>query len=180
MSGPALWYANRGTGAVLLVLYTLTVALGIAATAAGPGGRWFPRFLTQGLHRNLSLLSTLLLVVHLGTAVLDDYVDISWQDALVPFIGSYRPIYLGLGAVSLDLLLAVALTSLVRRRLPDRGWRLVHLLAYPSWGAAVVHTTGIGTDMNDAAFRWLVAGCVGVVVLAATWRAVARLVPSRA
>ena len=179
MSGPALWYANRGTGVALLVLYTLTVLLGISATGRGPGPRWLPRFLVQGLHRNLALLSTLLLAVHIASAVVDDYVDISWRDALVPWGGSYRPLYLGLGAVSLDLFIAVGLTSVVRGRLPDRAWRLVHLLAYPSWGVSVVHGVGIGTDANDPAFRWLVAGCLAVVVLAGVVRGVARLVPQR-
>ena len=50
MTGPLLWYANRGTGVVLLVVFSLTVLLGVLATdrAVSP---WWPRFVTQGLHR---------------------------------------------------------------------------------------------------------------------------------
>jgi len=179
MNPAATWYLNRGTGIVLLVLFTLTLVLGITATA-GRGPRWFPGFVTQGLHRSLSLLSTLLLVGHVSSAVLDDYVDINWIDAVRPFGGSYRPLYLGLGALAVDLLVVLLITSLLRRRMPDPVWRVLHLLAYPLWGVSVVHTVGIGTDMTSPALRWLVAGCIGVVAATLVVRGVARLSVGRA
>ena len=175
-SGPIMWFANRGTGIVLLVLYTLVVVLGVLTSGRRGPGRFVPAFVTQGLHRNLALLATALLGAHIVTAVLDDFVDIRWFDALLPVGGLYRPLYLGLGALSLDLLLAVALTTAVRRRLSDRTWRRVHLLSYPSWGAAVVHTLGIGTDVGTPWARWTLAACIGAVALAAATRSMGRRV----
>ncbi|HRW19031.1 MAG TPA: ferric reductase-like transmembrane domain-containing protein [Dermatophilaceae bacterium] len=182
MTGPALWYLNRGTGVVLLVLYTATVLLGVLArSGSGPGPRWWPRFATQGLHRSLTLLSTLLLAAHVTSAVLDDYVDIDWRDAILPVGGSYRPLYLGAGALALDLLLVIVVTSLLRKRIPDRAWRWLHLLAYPSWLASVVHTIGIATDIRAPWLVWSLVGCVGMVVFAAVLRFHRRgeAVPSR-
>ena len=54
--------------------------------------------------------------LHILTSVLDSFAPISLIDAVVPFTGSYRPFWLGLGAVSFDLMLAVTITSLLRRR----------------------------------------------------------------
>ena len=179
LSGPFLWFANRGTGIVLLVLYTLVVAMGIIAASGRGPGRHVPRFVSQGLHRNLALLATLLLVAHIATAILDTYVDIRWFDAFLPVGGLYRPAYLGFGAVSVDLLLAVCVTSLVRHRLSDRTWRRLHLLAYPSWAAAVVHTVGIGTDIGTPWARWILVGCLGVVAAAVAGRSLGRLALSR-
>ncbi len=158
-TGPLLWFANRGTGVVLLVLYTLVLVMGAVSSGRRRPGRLVPAFVTQGLHRSLALLSLLLVIAHVSTAVLDDYVDIRWFDALVPIGGLYRPIYLGLGALSLDLLLAVTLTSAMRQRLSEPAWRRVHLLAYPSWVVSVVHTLGIGTDVTAPWARWVVIGC---------------------
>ena len=175
LSGPALWYLNRGTGVVLLVLYTLVVVLGIAGVARRPGVRRLPQFAVQGLHRSLAGLATGLLLAHIVTAVVDTYVDIRWWDALVPFGGLYRPLYLAAGALAVDLLIAVVLTSLAKRRLSDRAWRLVHLAAYPSWAASLVHTVGIGTDVTTPWLRWILVGCVATVAAAT----VARLVRGR-
>src|SRR4051794_5231456 len=135
---PLLWYVNRSTGLVLLVLLTLTTALGVlsARRAPGPGGA-VPRFVPQAVHRSLGLLSLLLLAVHIASAVLDEYVDIRWWHALAPAGLQYRPVWLGLGVVASDVLLAAVLSSLVRVRLRHRHWRAVHLTTYAAWGAAV-------------------------------------------
>ena len=174
MSSPVLWYLNRGTGLVLLVLYTVVLVAGIAATRRRPGPRIWPRFAGQALHRSLGLLAAALLVVHASSAVVDTYVDIPWWQALVPFGATYHPLYLELGTVTLDLTLAVIVTALLRHRLPERVWRAVHLLSYPAWATAVVHTLGIGTDAGEHWVRIGLYACVAAVVLAAA----ARLAPT--
>ena len=170
--GPLLWYLNRSTGFVVLGLFTLTTALGVLATG-GQAGRGLPRFVTQSLHRNLALLSVTMLVGHVTTAVVDTYVDIRWWQAVVPYVGStYRPLWLALGSVALDLTLVVVLTSLVRGRMRHRPWRLVHLLAYAGWALSVGHALGIGTDTGGTAAwpRAVVAACVAVVLAAVVVR----------
>ncbi|WP_328506032.1 hypothetical protein [Streptomyces sp. NBC_00391] len=114
MSDEILWYANRATGAVCLVLFTVVVLLGIAVRlrARIPG---LPRFGTVSLHRTLSLSATVFLVLHIAAAVADDYVNITVVDAFLPFLSDYQPLWLGLGTVSLDLMLAVLITSLLIR-----------------------------------------------------------------
>jgi Ferric reductase like transmembrane component len=165
----ALWYATRGTGVVALLLLTATAVLGVAGTARFETPRW-PRVLTAGLHRHLSLLVVAFVAVHVATAVLDPFAPIGWTAAVIPFSASYRPLWLGLGAVAFDLLLAVLVTSLLRARLGYRTWRSVHLLAYACWPVALWHGLGTGTDSR---LTWLVgleAGCVAAVAAAAAWR----------
>ncbi len=74
-SSPLLWYLNRGTGVVLLVAFTATVVLGVLATGRSTTPLW-PRFVTQGLHRSHAALSVFLLVAHVVSADVDQYVDI--------------------------------------------------------------------------------------------------------
>lgn len=151
--GRALWYATRGTGVVSLVLLTAIVALGIAGSQRLRSTRW-PRFIVVGLHRNLTLLALVFLAVHIGTTVLDGFAPIRLLDAVVPFVSRYRPIWLGLGAVAFDLLLALTITSLLRARIGYRSWRALHWLAYASWPVALVHALGTG---SDARVPWLQA-----------------------
>src|ERR1700761_6219679 len=142
--GKALWYLTRGTGLMALLLLTASVALGIVETNEWRSPAW-PRFVPAGLHRNLSLLSVAFVAVHVATTVVDGFAPIGWLDAVVPFRSPYRPLWLGLGAVGTDLLLAVVATSLVRLRLGYRAWRAVHWAAYGCWPIALVHALGTGT-----------------------------------
>ena len=169
--GPLLWYVNRGTGLVLVALLTLVVALGVWSARTRAGGR-VPGFAVQALHRRASLLTLVLLLVHAGSAVLDEYVDIRWWQVVVPRDLHYRAPWLAAGIVATDVLVAVALTSLVRRRLPLRAWRGLHLTAYAAWAVAVVHGLGIGTDTGTAWARWAYAGSLGVVALVLVLRVV--------
>ena len=129
-----------------------------------------PRFVVQRVHRNLSLLGVVFIVIHVATAVIDGFAPIRWIDAVVPFRAAYRPIWLGLGAVAFDLLIAIAVTSLLRAHVNARVWRAVHWTSYALWGVAVFHGLGIGSDSKQLWMIALVVASVGAVVAAAVWR----------
>jgi predicted ferric reductase len=170
-AGPSIyWYLTRSTGAVALLLLTFAIALGVVDVERWSTPRW-PRFVVDSLHRNVSLLAMVFLAIHILTSVLDSFAPISLTDAFIPFAGTYRPFWLGLGAVSFDLLLAVTLTSLLRRRMGFAGWRAVHWLTYASWPIALLHGLGTGSDVKTG---WLLAvsvACLAAVVAAVLVRA---------
>jgi methionine sulfoxide reductase heme-binding subunit len=158
----ALWYLERATGVVALVLLTITVGLGIANVKHLKTKR-IPRFVVDRVHRNAALLSVVFLALHIITTVLDTYVSINLTDAFVPFIGSYKPFWLGLGALSLDLTAAVVITGLLRKRVGRRVFRAVHWLVYASWPVAVAHSLGTGTDAGTTWMLALTIGCIAFV-----------------
>ena len=164
-STKALWYLTRGSGVVSLILLTASTVLGVTTAVRWASARW-PRFIVEGLHKNISLLSVVFLGIHIATAVLDGYVPIRWIDAVVPFAGQYKPLWLGLGAVTVDLLLAVIITSLLRVRIGHRVWRAVHWAAYACWPVAVIHGLGIGSDTGQTWMRLIDAACIAAVAAA--------------
>ena len=169
-SGPSpLWYATRATGVVALVLLTGTVALGVAGVARVSTGV-MPRLVRAGLHRNISLLAVAFVAVHVLTTVLDPYAGISLVSAVVPFSSPYRPLWLSLGTIAFDMLLALVATSLLRSRLSYRTWRAVHWLAYASWPVALWHGLGTGTDSRLPLLLLLDALCVLAVGASVVWR----------
>jgi methionine sulfoxide reductase heme-binding subunit len=164
--GPsAYWYLTRATGVVALLLLTASVALGVLDVGRHSSPRW-PRFLLDALHRNVSLLSVVFLALHVIATVLDSFAPISLLAAFIPFTSSYRPFWLGLGAVAFDLLLALVLTSVMRRRLGFGAWRATHWLAYACWPIALLHSFGTGSDVKSGWMLLISIGCV-IVVLAA-------------
>ncbi len=162
-SGSTYWYLTRSTGAMALVLLTLTVALGVIDVKRLSTPAW-PRFVFDSLHRNLALLTLVFLVLHILTSVLDSFAPISLSASVIPFISSYRPFWLGLGAVSFDLLLAVTITSLLRRRVGHALWRQIHWLSYASWPIALLHGFGTGSDVKSGWLQLLSLACVAVVL----------------
>ena len=172
LNGPGLWYATRATGLVTLLLLTASVLLGVMTAGRFSSDKW-PRFLTVGLHRNISLLVLIFLALHIGTTVVDTYTSIPAAAAFVPFASSYKAPWLGLGAVAVDLLIVVVLTSLLRRRLGFRAWRRLHWLAYACWPLALAHGLGTGTDRKTLWVFAATLGCAAAVAVAATWRVVA-------
>jgi sulfoxide reductase heme-binding subunit YedZ len=168
-SASTLWYLTRGTGIVALLLLTAVLVLGVLARG-GQSLPACPRFVTPALHRNLSLLTVAILAVHILTAVADPYAPIRLVDAVVPFVSAYRPIWLGLGALAFDILIALIVTSLLRTRLGPRAWRAVHWAAYASWPIAVAHGLGSGTDVTSGWLLILTLGSAGAVLTAVLWR----------
>ena len=148
--GPtAYWYLTRATGIVALLLLTLVVVLGVIGVSGSASSSRWPRFAVSALHRDASLLVIVVLVIHILTTVLDSFAPINLIDAVVPFVSAYRPLWLGLGAVAFDLLIALTVTSLMRRRLGYGTWRAIHWLAYVSWPVAVLHGLGTGSDSRQ-------------------------------
>jgi methionine sulfoxide reductase heme-binding subunit len=164
--GPSTyWYLTRASGAVALVLLTASVCLGILGPLRFSAPRW-PRFAVDSLHRDASLAGVALIVVHVVTTVLDGFAPINLVDGLIPFVSPYRPLWLGLGTLSFDLILALVITSLVRRRLGYGAWRAIHWLAYVSWPIAVLHGLGTGSDVKQWWMLLLTVVCVGAVLAA--------------
>ena len=163
---PWMWLVSRGSGLVLLVLFTAVLVLGIS-TRLGSGSRSMPRFAVAELHRTLALFAAALLFLHVVTAILDPFVSIGWWATILPFTSHYRPLALGLGTLAVDLGAAVMLTSLARRRLGHQVWRAVHWLAYLSWPLAFLHSLRAGGDMKVwwvAALVWGSASAVAVAI----------------
>ena len=164
------WFITRATGAISLILLTTSVALGVAnirrLRVAG-----LPRFVLDSVHRNASLMALAFLLVHIVTTLLDGFAPISVLDVFIPFHSAYRPIWLGLGAIAWDLMLALMITSLLRTRFGYRSWRITHWLAYVCWPVALVHGLGTGSDTKAKWMLLLTGACVAVVIAAIVARA---------
>jgi sulfoxide reductase heme-binding subunit YedZ len=137
------------------------------------------KFVTQTLHRNVSFVVLVFLAIHIVTAVADRYAPIQLADVVVPFHGTYRPFWLGLGALAFDMLAVLVITSVLKARLGVRLWRRIHWLAYACWPVAVLHGLGTGSDSRTTWMLAVDALCVGSVAAAVVWRAAIVAAPRR-
>lgn len=174
----ALWYFARGSGVVSLVLLSVVVALGIGARSGRPAFG-LPRFAVNLLHRNAALLAVVLVVGHMVSLLFDPYAQLRLVDLVAPFVGNYRPFWQGLGTLAVDILIAVVVTSLLRRRLGATAWRVVHWLAYLCWPIAFAHSLGTGTDAGTWWLQSVAAACAALVAAAVGWRLLPTFHPRR-
>ncbi len=165
----ALWYLARGSGLVSLVLLTVVTVLGVASRSGRPAFG-LPRFAVSLVHRNAALLALVFLTLHIVGLSLDPYAQLKPLDVVVPFDAAYRPAWVGLGTLTLDTVLALVITSLLRERMGQRAWRAVHWLAYGAWPVALLHGIGSGTDRGTGWFLAVAIGCAAAVVAALAWR----------
>lgn len=164
-----LWAVGRISGVVSLVLFTSAIVLGIL-THRGRAIGALPRFGVVMVHRNVSLLASAFLAVHVGTLFFDSFANLRLVDVVVPFFGSSNPFWLGLGTVALDLVLAVVVTSLLRHRISDRVFRFIHFSVYAMWPIAVAHTLGHGTDAWSSWLLAILGVCLAAILVALIWR----------
>lgn len=168
MSSEWLWYISRASGVVSAVLLTVVVLLGLYTAAAKSRNVTLDAGVMV-LHRMLGLGTSLFLLAHIATAVLDSYVSISPLAAVVPFTSAYERGWVTLGTLAIDLLLAIIVTSLLRDRLSPRAWRAVHLTSYLMAPLALVHGIAMGTD-GERPLTLVMIGCAVVLGVAAIAR----------
>lgn len=167
MTSEQLWYLSRATGVVSIVLMTAVFVLGLVVS--GRRGARRTSAVVTGLHRSLALGMTIFLATHIVSAIVEGYVPISWLSAILPFTSGYETLWMGVGTLSVDILLAVIATSLLRHRMSARAWKRVHLATYALWPMALVHGFALGTT-NQQGLRMITVGCAVVGLLAIAWR----------
>lgn len=143
------WDTARAGGFAAYALLTLAVAIGLILRSRLSSERW-PRVITYELHGYVSLLALVFLSIHVLAVAIDPFTHFGLSELIVPFVSHYRPLWMGLGIVGLYLLLAVWVTTLLRKRIAHQAWRRVHGLAFAVYAAATVHGLGAGSDTRTS------------------------------
>lgn len=164
------WYLARGAG--IAAFAALSLATGAGAFTARHRTESLRslerRVVVQYVHRSAALAGLLLLTAHVGFLIADAAAGVGWLGALVPFASSYRPWQVTLGLISAYLLVAVAVTGMLRSRfaLSERAaglWRRIHLASYAAWAMSAWHFLVAGTDSGTWWARVVLAGGVAIV-----------------
>jgi methionine sulfoxide reductase heme-binding subunit len=172
-SSPIDWYAARAAGIVAYLLISATVVLGISMAGKKKLHRW-PRFAIEDVHRFGGILVGSFVIIHIVTIAIDAWLPFSIASIIVPFTSAYKPLWVGLGIVAAELLLALAITNRLRNaHISYRFWRRAHYLNFAVWLGATLHSLGSGTDRSTPWLLALEAAAIALVTGAVTWRLLA-------
>ena len=166
------WYVSRSAGIVGWALCAASVLWGLALATRALGRKPSAPWLLD-LHRFLGGLAVIFVGVHMVSLMIDPFVRFTIGDLLVPFASTqYKPGAVAWGVVAFYLLVAVEVTSLLKKRISARLWRGVHLSSYVLYAFATVHLLTAGSDRFNPVLRWSVLVTVGAVVFFSAYRLV--------
>ncbi len=141
----AIWIVARASGAASLVALTLAMLTGMALRG-GVFGWLANNRAIRTIHDFTTLLWLPLAFAHVLALLLDSYARLGLLDVFVPFLVPYARLEIGLGTISLELVLVVVVSTAFRRRMSYEWWLALHWLSYPAFLAAFAHTILAGTD----------------------------------
>lgn len=161
-----LWVLARVTGLAAYASLALALLAGIALRSAVLDWLGSNRAL-RSLHEYTTVLWIPLAALHVGALVLDTTARIGWFDVFVPFRTTYGSLAIGLGTLSVDVLLVVTVTAFYKRRMRPALWSWLHRLAYAAFALVFLHAVLSGTDFSDPAVSAITWGtAAGLAVLA--------------
>jgi sulfoxide reductase heme-binding subunit YedZ len=163
-----VWIVARATGVAAYVALCLSILSGIALRTSVLDFLATNRAL-RSLHDFMTWVWIPLGLAHAGSLLLDRTAQIAPLDLVVPFRVSYAPLAIGLGTLSLDIVVAITITSWLRRRLDDRLWRWIHRSSYVAFVTLFLHALLSGTDFSSpliSSISWSAA--LGIGLLAAS------------
>lgn len=167
---PVVWLTARAAGITAYVLLTLSMLAGLTLKTR-PMGRLVSGATAMEVHRSLTLMGLLALAVHGVALVADRTVDIGVVELLVPGTLPYRPVWTAMGVIAAELMLILAISFRLRRRMGMRAWRALHMAAFPTFLLATLHGIFAGTDSGSGWMRWVYVGAVGSVAGGVAFRA---------
>jgi methionine sulfoxide reductase heme-binding subunit len=163
-----VWIVARATGVAAYIALCLSILSGIALRTSVLDFLAKNRAL-RSLHDFMTWVWIPLGLAHVATLLLDKTAYIAPLDLVVPFQVSYAPLAIGLGTLSLDIVVLITVTSWLRRRMDDRLWRWIHRSSYIAFVTLFLHALLSGTDFSSpviSSISWSAA--LGIGLLAAS------------
>ncbi len=163
------WYVTRAAGMMAYLLLWLSTAWGLAVPSRILDGLLHGSF-TFDFHQFVSLLAIAFLGVHMGVLLIDQYAPFSLTQLIFPFTSDYRPLWVGIGTVSMYMIALVTITFYLRNRIGMKIFRAIHVLSLLGFVGAALHGLMSGTDSPLPMVQVMYAGTfLSVVFLMAYW-----------
>jgi predicted ferric reductase len=168
------WYITRAAGLTGYLLTWLSMIWGFAVSTKLLQPVLENTF-SYDFHEHLSLLGLGFIALHVIVLLFDRYLPFSLLQILVPFMDSYRPLWVGLGIISFYTLLLVTFTFYLRQHIGVRAFRSIHALSLLGYLGTTLHGLFAGTDSALPVTMFLYAGTFLTVVFFCVYWLVMRL-----
>ncbi len=149
----SVWYTSRAAGLTAYLLLFAAVSAGLLQGSSFAKGK--RKAVVSLIHQWCGWFGLLFGMVHGLVLVFDDYIHYSIWNILIPFTASYKPVWTGVGTITLYLFLIIMLSSDMMKKVGKKVWRAIHFLALPTYGMALMHGMMLGTDVKSTPIFWM-------------------------
>ncbi len=158
----AYWYLSRGSAFVALTLLWLSMALGLLIT--NKMARTWPGVpVSFAMHEFISILGLGFALFHALILMGDRYIGYTLAQVLVPFLSSYKPLWVGFGQLGFYTMLIVTLSFDVRSHIGQKTWRSLHYVSFITYLVALLHGIAAGSDASlpwAQQYYWISGGTI--------------------
>jgi len=172
------WYIIRGSGFVAFGLLTASLLWGLMVSSKVFGRAVKAKGL-QWLHESLGLAALLATVIHMVALLMDEFIEFTWVDVLVPGASAWEPLAVALGVVAFWSMAVVSLTFYVKKWIGQSMWRSIHYLSFGVFVAATGHGILAGTDTTHPVAIAVYVASVAMVVILTVVRVIGSREPAR-
>jgi sulfoxide reductase heme-binding subunit YedZ len=163
------WYITRAAGWIAYFLLWFSMVWGLVIPT-----KLFERVLSPtfavDFHEYLSLLSIGFVILHVTVLLFDQYLPFTLAQILVPFLSTYRPLWIGLGVIGAYLSALVTVTFYLRKKIGQKRFKAIHTLSVFGYLGVILHAFFAGSDSSLPIVQLIYFGTFIVVVfLTAFW-----------
>ena len=142
------WHFSRSAGTVAYLLLAGSTIWGLLLSSKIIKEA-VPAALALAMHNILSWLAIGFTGAHALALLFDTYFTYTLADLTIPFIGPYLPGWVGLGIISLYLMLLTTISFYFRKKIGQKRWRQLHYLTFAVYILATLHGAMAGTDSGN-------------------------------
>ena len=159
------WFMIRGSGLAAFGLLGASMIWGLLVSGKMLGRAVKAKGL-QWLHESLGLAAVVATLVHMIALSMDEFIDFTWLDILVPGVSTWEPLATSLGVVAFWTMVAVSFSFYLKKRIGQSAWRSIHYMSFGAFAAALAHGIMAGTDtLNPWVAGGYAAAAVSVLLL---------------
>lgn len=156
------WYFSRSAGTVAYLLLAGSTIWGLLLSSKIVKEA-IPAALALAMHNILSWLAVAFTGLHALALLFDNYFTYTLADLTIPFIGPYLPGWVGLGIISLYLMLLTTISFYFRKQIGQKRWRQLHYLTFVVYVLVTLHGAMAGTDSGNLGMQVIYWGS-GLIV----------------
>lgn len=157
---PWIWYLTRSSALIGFFLLYLSIFFGIAIRNPLLRKIISPIY-SLDIHGWISLQALLFVLLHGVSLLFDEFLAFDLANVFLPFSNlsenaiksGVNPIYLAMGIVAFYLMIALIVSSYLRKYIKFWIWRLIHLFNIILWIFVIFHALKLGTDMKNEIVR---------------------------
>lgn len=163
------WYITRAAGWIAYFLLWFSMVWGLAIPT-----KFFEKILSPtfavDFHEYLSLLSIGFIILHVSVLMIDQYLPFTLVQILIPFMATYRPLWVGLGVIGFYLSALVTITFYLRKKIGQKRFKSIHTLSLAAYLGVILHAFFSGSDSSLAVAQMIyLFSFLVVVFMTAYW-----------